>query len=101
MITTCPNGNSGSAAARRDEGGHGGFRGGPVRVRAAGSAKDVATSSRTAGAWNSYQEVRLRSYGQAYPVAHALDAVGDRWSLRVVRELRLGPRRHSDLSPAA
>lgn len=42
----------------------------------------------------------MRSYGQACPVAHALDAVGDRWSLLVVRELRLGPRRYSDLSAA-
>ncbi|MHA6782672.1 winged helix-turn-helix transcriptional regulator [Pseudonocardia saturnea] len=42
----------------------------------------------------------MRSYGQACPVAHALDAVGDRWSLLVVRELRLGPRRYSDLATA-
>ncbi|MBW0117298.1 transcriptional regulator, partial [Pseudonocardia sp. KRD-169] len=49
----------------------------------------------------SYQEdVTVRSYGQACPVAHALDAVGDRWSLLVVRELRLGPRRYSDLAAA-
>lgn len=42
----------------------------------------------------------MRTYGQACPVAHALDAVGDRWSLLVVRELRLGPRRYSDLAAA-
>lgn len=42
----------------------------------------------------------MRSYGQACPVAHALDAVGDRWSLLVVRELRLGPRRYRDLAAA-
>ena len=42
----------------------------------------------------------MRSYGQACPVAHALDAVGDRWSLLVVRELRLGPRRYTDLAAA-
>lgn len=42
----------------------------------------------------------MRTYGQACPVAHALDAVGDRWSLLVVRELRLGPRRYRDLAAA-
>ncbi|GAA3234370.1 winged helix-turn-helix transcriptional regulator [Pseudonocardia petroleophila] len=42
----------------------------------------------------------MRTYGEACPVAHALDAVGDRWSLLVVRELRLGPRRYSDLAAA-
>jgi DNA-binding HxlR family transcriptional regulator len=38
-----------------------------------------------------------RRYGQACPVAHALDMVGDRWALLVVRELRLGARRYADL----
>jgi DNA-binding HxlR family transcriptional regulator len=42
----------------------------------------------------------MKSYGQACPVAHALDAVGDRWSLLVLRELRLGPRRYTDLAAA-
>lgn len=31
------------------------------------------------------------------PAARALDVVGDRWSLLIVRELLLGPRRHTDL----
>lgn len=43
---------------------------------------------------------RRRSYGQSCPVAHALDLVGDRWALLVVRELRLGPRRFADLHAA-
>jgi DNA-binding HxlR family transcriptional regulator len=38
-----------------------------------------------------------RGYGQACPVAHALDMIGERWALLVVRELRLGPRRYVDL----
>ncbi|NED94332.1 helix-turn-helix transcriptional regulator [Phytoactinopolyspora alkaliphila] len=38
-----------------------------------------------------------RTYGEACPIAHAMDIVGDRWALLVVRELRLGPRRFSDL----
>ncbi|MCF2528992.1 winged helix-turn-helix transcriptional regulator [Yinghuangia soli] len=41
-----------------------------------------------------------RSYGQACPIAHALDIVGERWALLVVRELRLGPRRYADLQAA-
>ncbi len=39
-----------------------------------------------------------RSYHQFCPVATALDAVGDRWALLVVRELLLGPRRFHQLA---
>lgn len=39
-----------------------------------------------------------RTYGQACPVAHALDVVGDRWSMMVLRDLRLGPKRFTDLT---
>jgi DNA-binding HxlR family transcriptional regulator len=39
-----------------------------------------------------------KSYNQYCPVAHALDLVGERWSLLVVRELfEHGPLRYSDL----
>jgi DNA-binding HxlR family transcriptional regulator len=38
-----------------------------------------------------------KSYHQYCPVAHALDLVGERWSLLVVRELVHGPLRYSDL----
>jgi DNA-binding HxlR family transcriptional regulator len=38
-----------------------------------------------------------RSYSQYCPVAHALDVVGERWSLLVVRELVHGPLRYTDL----
>lgn len=38
-----------------------------------------------------------RSYHQYCPIAHALDLVGDRWSLLIVRDLLLGPKRFSDL----
>ena len=38
-----------------------------------------------------------REYGEACPVAHSLDIIGDRWALLIVRELRLGPKRFSDL----
>jgi DNA-binding HxlR family transcriptional regulator len=39
-----------------------------------------------------------RHYGQACSVAGALDRIGERWSLLIVRELLLGPQRFSDLA---
>jgi len=39
-----------------------------------------------------------KHYDQYCPVAHALDVVGDRWALLVVRELMLGPKRYTDLA---
>ncbi|XUL91630.1 winged helix-turn-helix transcriptional regulator [Streptomyces galilaeus] len=40
----------------------------------------------------------MRSYGQYCSIARALDAVGDRWTLLIVRELLLqGPCRFTDL----
>jgi DNA-binding HxlR family transcriptional regulator len=39
-----------------------------------------------------------KHYDQYCPVAHALDVVGDRWALLVVRELMQGPRRYTDLA---
>jgi DNA-binding HxlR family transcriptional regulator len=41
-----------------------------------------------------------RHYGQACSVANALDRIGERWSLLIVRELLLGPMRFSDLARA-
>jgi DNA-binding HxlR family transcriptional regulator len=41
-----------------------------------------------------------REYGQDCPVACALDRIGERWSLLIVRELSLGPLRFSDLGRA-
>ncbi len=42
----------------------------------------------------------MKRYGQYCPVAHALDQVGDRWELLIVRELMLGQRRYTDLADA-
>lgn len=42
----------------------------------------------------------MKRYGQYCPVAHALDQVGDRWELLIVRELMLGQRRYTDLAEA-
>jgi DNA-binding HxlR family transcriptional regulator len=41
--------------------------------------------------------MRTRSYGQYCGLARALDMVGDRWSLLIVRELLLGPMRYTEL----
>ncbi|MEU9328713.1 winged helix-turn-helix transcriptional regulator [Streptomyces canus] len=38
-----------------------------------------------------------RSYDQYCSAARALDVVGDRWTLLIVRELLSGPRRYTDL----
>jgi DNA-binding HxlR family transcriptional regulator len=39
----------------------------------------------------------MRTYGEGCAAAHALDLVGERWALLVVRELVLGPKRFTDL----
>ncbi|HEV7614889.1 MAG TPA: helix-turn-helix domain-containing protein [Solirubrobacterales bacterium] len=41
-----------------------------------------------------------REYDQSCSLAFALDSVGERWSLLIVRELMLGPLRFSDLARA-
>lgn len=38
-----------------------------------------------------------RSYADGCAAAHALDLIGERWALLVVRELLLGPKRFTDL----
>lgn len=38
-----------------------------------------------------------RSYEDACGTAHALDLIGERWALLVMRELMLGPKRFSDI----
>jgi DNA-binding HxlR family transcriptional regulator len=39
----------------------------------------------------------LRSYGDPCGIARALDVVGERWALLLVRELLFGPKRFTDL----
>jgi DNA-binding HxlR family transcriptional regulator len=41
--------------------------------------------------------VGRRKYDEACAVSHALDLIGERWALLVVRELLLGPKRFTDL----
>ncbi len=43
------------------------------------------------------RESRRRTYDDGCAAAHALDLVGERWALLVVRELLLGPKRFTDL----
>src|SRR5680860_45302 len=38
-----------------------------------------------------------RTYGEARGIPRALDRVGERWALMIVRELLLGPKRFTDL----
>lgn len=41
-----------------------------------------------------------RNYGQFCGLAHALDVVGERWTLLIVRELASGPKRYNQLAEA-
>jgi DNA-binding HxlR family transcriptional regulator len=38
-----------------------------------------------------------RTYNQYCPLAHALDLVGERWTMLIIRNLFVGPKRFSDL----
>jgi DNA-binding HxlR family transcriptional regulator len=38
-----------------------------------------------------------KTYGQLCPIARAMDVLGDRWTLLVIRELLLGPKRFKEL----
>jgi DNA-binding HxlR family transcriptional regulator len=41
--------------------------------------------------------IKKRSYDDGCATAHALDLIGERWALLVIRELMLGPKRFGDL----
>lgn len=43
------------------------------------------------------QQSRKRAYQDGCAVAHALDIIGDRWAMPIMRELMLGPKRFTDL----
>ena len=43
------------------------------------------------------KETAKRRYDDACGTAHALDLIGERWALLVMRELMLGPKRFSDI----
>jgi len=46
---------------------------------------------------NHSQKEEKRRYDDACGLAHALDLVGERWAMLVLRELAYGPRRFSEL----
>ena len=46
------------------------------------------------------QMAAKRSYDQYCAIAHGLDRIWERWTLLLVRELLLGPKRYKDLSGA-
>ena len=46
---------------------------------------------------NSKHMADRRTYGDRCGIARALDVVGERWALLIVRELLLGPKRFTDL----
>ncbi|RZT18295.1 HxlR family transcriptional regulator [Mycobacterium sp. BK558] len=46
------------------------------------------------------QAMPRKTYGQFCGLAHALDVVGERWTLLIVRELTSGPKRYSELADA-
>jgi DNA-binding HxlR family transcriptional regulator len=43
------------------------------------------------------EKERKRPYDDACGLAHALELVGERWAMLVLRELAYGPRRFSEL----
>jgi DNA-binding HxlR family transcriptional regulator len=43
------------------------------------------------------KQEKRRSYDDACGAAHALDLLGERWALLVIRELMFGPKRFSDI----
>jgi DNA-binding HxlR family transcriptional regulator len=40
----------------------------------------------------------MKRYDQYCPVAHALDLIGERWAMLIVKELMHGPKRYTDLA---
>src|SRR5437764_13643685 len=44
------------------------------------------------------EPVAARTYGQFCGLARALELVGERWAMLIVRDLLVGPRRFTDLS---
>jgi len=69
------------------------------------SSPSSCCSSRAIVIYNHYLSTQVRytwrmstrSYGQYCGVAYALEVVGERWALLVVRDLILGPKRFTDL----
>jgi DNA-binding HxlR family transcriptional regulator len=50
--------------------------------------------------WYDQGMAKKRTYGEACGIPRALDRVGERWALMIVRELLLGPKRFTDIRAA-
>src|SRR5687768_16965251 len=57
----------------------------------------MATRTRQESDHDADPSPRDRTYGQYCPIAAALDVIGDRWVLLILRELSIGERRFTDL----
>jgi DNA-binding HxlR family transcriptional regulator len=72
--------------------------GAPLRSWSSGDAERlIGVSSETKGTVPEPAD-RRRHYGEVCPIALALDVVGDRWALLLLRELFAGPKRFTDLA---
>lgn len=62
-----------------------------------GTERTQPSAARRDGSKHPASRTDRRSYDDACGAAHALDLLGERWALLVVREMLLGPKRFSDL----
>ncbi len=60
----------------------------------------MSTSTRWAAPRRYIGAVTTKTYGQMCPIARSLDVLGERWSILVIRELLLGPKRFKHLLAA-
>ena len=83
---------AGRAAARRGRAGH-------RALRDLGAIAGLTPGSNfvLAGRRLPRESTLVKTYGQYCPVARALEVVGDRWSLLIVRDLLLGDRGFNEL----
>jgi DNA-binding HxlR family transcriptional regulator len=61
------------------------------------AGKPASARTRTPSAKVPKARPERRSYGQTCGIAKALDVVGERWTLLLVRDLMLGPKRFTEL----
>src|SRR5690348_10881807 len=62
------------------------------------SSLQLASKTFTTASLRATLQVMAKTYDHYCPMAHALDMVGDRWELLIVRELLPGPKRYTDLA---
>src|SRR5215218_10865193 len=74
-------------------------RSGPNDFRTVPSSTDLGRERLPSGAHGATVQPMptSRTYGEACGIPRALDRVGERWALMIVRELVLGPKRFTDI----